>query len=243
MSKSNVDSEFGLKEDWRVIQTTLEEIVPVYDKTNRYISLGSDLKIRKRGLKLLAEAVSKQSFRLLDLGCGTGKMTAQLLAQMPSQKQSIVLLDPIIQMMRVARLKTGVDGLIAVFENLPFKTETFDAAMAGFAIRDAKNLSKAFDEINGLLKIGGKFLIVDLSKPDSKFKTLLIGIYWRTVAPAIAFLASGMLGLKFGKLAKTFSRLPKNSELLALAKKSGFQVARAEYSMMGAACVLLLSKE
>ncbi len=115
--------------------------------------------------------------------------------------------------------------------------------MAGFAIRDAKNLSHALAEINKLLKIGGKFLIVDLAKPDSRFKTLLIGVYWRAIAPAIAFLTSGRLGLKFGDLAMTFHRLPKNGELLALVKKSGFQVTNAEYSMMGGACVLLLSKE
>ncbi len=190
---SNEDSEFGLKEDWRIIQKTLEEIIPVYDKTNRYISLGSDLKVRTRGLKLLKESVGKQNFQILDLGCGTGKMSAQLLSQVPSEKEFIVLLDPIRQMMGVAKLKTGVEGLIAVFENLPFKAETFDAAMAGFAIRDAKNLSTALEEINRLLKIGGKFLIVDLAKPDSKFKTKLIGIYWRAIAPAIAFLSSGRL--------------------------------------------------
>ncbi len=105
MSDAKENSEFGLKEDWSTIQKTLEEIIPVYDKTNRYISLGSDLKLRKRGLELLEESIGKQDFSILDLGCGTGKMTAQLLAQIHHQKQSVVLLDPIVQMMRVAKLK------------------------------------------------------------------------------------------------------------------------------------------
>jgi ubiquinone/menaquinone biosynthesis C-methylase UbiE len=170
-------------------------------------------------------------------------MALLLLSQIPSEKEFIVLLDPIRQMMSVAKHKTGVEGPIAVFENLPFKTESFDAAMAGFAIRDAKNLSKALEEISALLKLGGKFLIVDLAKPDSRFRSMLIGIYWRIFAPAIAFLSSGRLGLKFGDLAKTFYRLPKNNEILTLMKKSGFRVASAEYSMMGGACILLLSKE
>ena len=243
MTSAGEDSKFGLKEDWNSIQKTLEEIIPVYDKTNRYISLGTDLKLRRRGLELLEESVGKPGFLILDLGCGTGKMSKQLLTDIQTEKEFCVLLDPIKQMMGVARYKTGLDGVIAVFENTPFRPEVFDAAMAGFAIRDAKSLSRAFEEVNGLLKTGGKFLIVELAKPDSGFKTSLIGLYWRVFAPILALFSSGMLGLKFGALAKTFHRLPKKSELLSLVKDAGFGVINAEYSMMGGACVMLLNKE
>jgi demethylmenaquinone methyltransferase/2-methoxy-6-polyprenyl-1,4-benzoquinol methylase len=205
--------------------------------------LGTDLKVRKRGLELLEKSLGKQTFQILDLGCGTGKMTAQLLSLTPAESESAVLLDPIRQMMSVARKKTRLDGVVSVFENLPFKPESFDAAMAGFAIRDAKNLSRALEEINKLLNPSGMFLIVDLAKPDSRLKISMIAFYWRVIAPAIAFLAAGRLGLKFGDLAKTFHRLPKNSELLALARKSGFGISNAEYPMIGGACILLLRKE
>ncbi|MHB1867825.1 MAG: class I SAM-dependent methyltransferase [Nitrososphaerales archaeon] len=243
MTSAGEDSKFGLKEDWTSIQKTLEEIIPVYDRTNRYISLGTDLKLRRRGLELLEKSIGRPGFRILDLGCGTGKMSGQLLADIAVEKEFCLLLDPIKKMMEVARYKTGLDGLLAVFENTPFRADVFDAAMAGFAIRDAKSLSKAFEEVNKLLKTGGKFLIVDLSKPDSELKTFIIGFYWRAFAPVLAFISSGMLGLKFAALAKTFQRLPKNSELLRLVKHSGFSVVNAEYSMMGGACMLLLSKE
>ncbi len=236
------NEEFGLKDDWSSIQKTLEEIIPVYDKTNRYISFGTDLKLRKRGLELLKESVGKEDFTILDLGCGTGRMAMQSLQMLHKEKGSIVLLDPLKQMMRIAKSKTGLDGVIAVFENLPFKPETFDSAAAGFAIRDARNLRRALEEIDSLLKRKGKLVIVDLSKPDSKFKTTLIGFYWRALAPAIAFIAAGSLGLEFGALAKTFHRLPRNSEFLRLVKESGFHVTKAEFSMMGGACVLLLTK-
>ena len=243
MTTAGEESKFGLKEDWPSIQKTLEEIIPVYDKTNRYISLGTDLRLRKRGLDLLEESVGKPSFRILDLGCGTGRMSVELLTDIPIEKEFCVLLDPIKKMIEVARFKTGLDGLLAVFENTPFRAGAFDAAMAGFSIRDAKDLSKAFEEVNKLLKTSGKFLIVDLSKPDSKFKNSIIWFYWRAFAPVLAFISSGMPGLKFAALAKTFQRLPKNSDLLRLVKQSGFNVVTAEYSMMSGACLLLLSKE
>ncbi|HVB13031.1 MAG TPA: class I SAM-dependent methyltransferase [Nitrososphaerales archaeon] len=243
MTTAGEDPKFGLKEDWPSIQKTLEEIVPVYDRTNRYISLGTDLKLRRKGLELLEKSIGKPSFRILDLGCGTGRMSVELLADIPIEKEFCVLLDPIKKMMEVARFKTGLEGFLAVFENTPFRAGVFDAAMAGFAIRDAKNLSKAIEDVSKLLKTGGKFLIVDLSKPDSELKTSVIGFYWRAFAPMLAFFSSGMLGLKFAALAKTFQRLPKNSELLSLLKHSGFNVVTAEYSMMGGVCLLLLSKE
>lgn len=237
-----MNEEFGLKDDWSSIQKTLEEIIPVYDKTNRYISLGTDLRLRRAGVELLQGTVGKKSFSVLDLGCGTGRMSKTVLEQNPEEIDSVLLVDPIDRMMKVARSRTGADGVTAVFENLPFKMEVFDSAMAGFSLRDARNMKKALQEINSLLKASGKFLIVDLSKPDSKFKASVIGLYWRISAPLIAFLVAGTAGLKFGGLAKTFRKLPKNSEFKKLVLDSGFQITEARYFMFGGASVLLLTK-
>jgi ubiquinone/menaquinone biosynthesis C-methylase UbiE len=239
---SSEESGFGLKEDWNSVQKTLEDIIPVYDKTNRFISFGTDFKLRKRGIDLLLE-FSNKGGTTLDLGCGTGKMSIQLASRGPERKSSVVLLDPINSMARVAKSKTGLEALIAVFENLPFKERTFASAMAGFAIRDARILSRAFDEIHAVLTTDGKFLVVDLSKPDSKIKSTLIHAYWGLFAPLIAFVSSGRLGLKFGALAKTYSKLPNSSEFIKLADRSGFQVHIAEYSLLGGACVILFSKK
>jgi demethylmenaquinone methyltransferase / 2-methoxy-6-polyprenyl-1,4-benzoquinol methylase len=145
--------------------------------------------------------------------------------------------------MRLATARTRAQGLLAVYEKMPFESGSFDSAMAGFSLRDAKDLLRALAEINHLLRLGGKFLIVDLSKPDSEIKSGMIAIYWRVLAPAIAFLSSGKLGLKFGGLATTYRKLPRISEFFALVKKSGFGVSKAEFSMLGGACVILLSKE
>ncbi|MDG6905226.1 MAG: class I SAM-dependent methyltransferase [Nitrososphaerota archaeon] len=240
---ANESSEFGLKDDWVTIQETLERIIPVYDKTNRYISLGTDLKLRRRGMDLLVGSMGREDFSVLDLGCGTGKMSVQLISRCSKGNLALALMDPLVRMMKVARAKTRLDGVVSVFENMPFKSSSFDAAMAGFSIRDARILSSALSETYKLLVPSGRFLIVDLAKPDSSVRIFFIGFYWRVIAPAIAFLVSGRLGLKFGDLATTFKRLPKKSELQKLAKRSGFEILSAEYSMLGGACVLLLGKQ
>lgn len=242
MTTANEDSSFGLGKDWAKILQILEDIMPVYDKTNRYISLGTDMKLRKRGVSLLVETIGKPDFVTLDMGCGTGKMASELGFAAPAAKDSIVLLDPIPSMSRLARSRTGCEAIISVFEFLPFRERSFDAATAGFSIRDAKDLQKALEEINAVLKKGGRFLIVDLAKPNSRLKSSVIWCYWKLLAPLIALLSSGRPGLKFGALAKTFERLPRISRFLSLINDCGFDVARAEFHLMGGSCALLLVK-
>jgi demethylmenaquinone methyltransferase / 2-methoxy-6-polyprenyl-1,4-benzoquinol methylase len=235
------DSSYGLKEDWNSVQKTLEQIIPIYDRTNRFISLGTDLKLRKTGIEILLNELKTEDFSLLDLGCGTGTMTLLFQAAAKSNDR-VTLVDPLVGMMRIAHQKVGQDGALGVYEFLPFRKDAVDAVMAGFSIRDARDLSAALRQINILLKENGKFLIVDLSKPDSPLKSGLISVYWRVLAPAIAFLSSGKLGLKFGALAKTYKRLPKISEFFRLSEAEGFEVTKSEFSMLGGACVILLTK-
>ncbi|MHB1909203.1 MAG: class I SAM-dependent methyltransferase [Nitrososphaerales archaeon] len=232
---SSKQNSYGLKEEWTSVEETLLKIIPVYDKVNRYISLGRDLKLRKEGLQLLEKAVGVDS-TILDLGSGPGKMSELL-------RKNSIMVDALVPMMRVALQKNkSSDGFIAVYENLPFKEASVGAAMAGFAIRDARNLDAALHEVSRILARSGYFLIVDLSKPDSDLKRSLIGIYWSVFAPMIAFVAAGRLGLEFAALSKTFKKLPTNSKFLEIAKSAGLDLSSSKYHMLSGASVILLKK-
>jgi demethylmenaquinone methyltransferase / 2-methoxy-6-polyprenyl-1,4-benzoquinol methylase len=228
---------FGLKEDWCSVQESLREIIPVYDRTNRYISLGSDRKIRRQGLDLLKEVLGDvPELSIVDLGSGTGKMT-QLLGR------TSVMVDALMPMMQVASERNpNSEGLLAIFENLPFKEGSFQGAMAGFALRDARSLEQALSRISDSIQNGGFFLIVDLSKPDSRLKRGMIALYWWTLAPLIAFFVAGRLGLKFVALSTTYRRLPRNSEFVKLAQDAGFDLVASRFFMLGGASIVLLRK-
>ena len=236
------DQEFGLSEDWHSVVNTLESIIPVYDKTNRYISFGTDVKIRNEGLRALKKEIGRDRISVLDLGCGTGKMSQLFFNDSRNKFDQVILADPLRPMLTVARSRVDTDGLICVYEDLPIRSGIFDAAMAGFSLRDARKLSKALLEINTLLKDNGKFLIVDLCKPDSKIKSAMISTYWKLLAPIVAFFAAGKLGFRFGALHTTYKRLPKNSEILDLMRKAGFEVTLSKYYMLGGACFIILTK-
>jgi demethylmenaquinone methyltransferase/2-methoxy-6-polyprenyl-1,4-benzoquinol methylase len=239
MSESS--ASLGLGEEWKSVEEALRRVVPVYDKTNRFISLGSDLKIRKWGLELLKDSIGRKvsdgGVHLLDLGCGTGKMSSMLASP-------TVMVDALQPMMGIALERNpSSDGILAVFERLPLRKETFQAAMAGFAIRDAQNLSQALREIHETLADDGHFLIVDLSKPDSRLKRDLIATYWRLFAPLIAFFAAGRLGFRFAALSKTYQKLPQNSRFLKLAQSVGFELEASKFFMLGGAATILLRKK
>jgi len=156
----------------------------------------------------------------------------------------LVMMDALYPMMQVSRQRNPkTDGIISIFEAIPFQDEIFDAAMAGFAIRDARDLALALKEISRILVHEGLLLIIDLAKPDSGIKSWLVGIYWRALAPIIALLVAGKAGLKFGALYKTYVRLPKNSEFLKLIEKCGYEVAEIKRVMMDGAAVILLRRK
>jgi demethylmenaquinone methyltransferase/2-methoxy-6-polyprenyl-1,4-benzoquinol methylase len=233
----NNEGQYGLSEDWLFVEDTLKKVIPVYDKTNRYISLGTDIKIRKEGLDLLRKELGNISeFSVIDLGSGTGKLT-QLLGH------PAIMVDALEPMMKIASKRNAdSSGFLAAFENLPFRAGIFRAAMAGFAIRDARNLEKSLSEICEIIQDRGFFLIVDLSKPDSKLRKTIIGCYWRFLAPVLAFVAAGPLGLKFGALSTTYQRLPRKSEFVLLLQNAGFDLVESKSFMLGGASVQLFRK-
>jgi demethylmenaquinone methyltransferase/2-methoxy-6-polyprenyl-1,4-benzoquinol methylase len=230
--------EFGLGKDWVKVQEVLKEIIPVYDKTNRYISLGSDIKIRREGLDLLKKSLGSDLSRtsMIDLGAGTGRLTELF-------GHSTVMSDALLPMLKVASERNrDSESVVSVFENLPFKTGTFRAAMSAFSIRDAENLKSALDQITKVIKPGGFFLIIDLAKPDSRLRRILIGGYWRIVAPLIAFAVAGRMGLKFAALSTTFRRLPTTTAFITLASAAGLELVASKYFMFGGAGILLFRK-
>ena len=218
----------------------------MYDKTNKYISLGTDLKVRRLGLQLLIDELRKRGrdqFTILDIGSGPGKMSQLMIERNGNLPKLSAMMDALGPMMQVAKSRNNnSEGFLGVYENIPFRSSTFDASMAGFAIRDAKYLSKALSEVSRILNEGGLFLIVDLSKPASATRRTFITIYWKVFAPILAFIATGRPGLKFASLSTTVKRLPTSVEFLELLRKAGLYVVEARFMMLGGVCIILLEK-
>lgn len=240
------DPSYGLKNDWKQVERTLAEVIPVYEKVNRFISLGTDIKIRTEGIRILLEALSKcklEEMVLLDLGSGPGKMSELLMKVVNPRQIFLVEVDALEPMMRVSKSKVpSSEQVLGIYEQIPLRKNSLDGGMAGFAIRDSQKLTLALSQIAESLKDGGYFLIVDLSKPDSRIKRSVLAIYWRVISPFLATLASARLGRKFAALYTTFRRLPTRSEFSRLVREAGFDAVFEKYEMLGGSETILLRK-
>lgn len=210
MEKGN----WGLGEEWKSVEEVLEKILPVYDKTNKIISMGQDQKYRQEGLL----ATIQSGDLILDAGCGPGNMSKAALP-IAGELTNIALLDPLLVMLAAASKRLSPERIMPVqglFEHIPFKQDAFDSIITGFAIRDSKDMKNALREIARVAtKPSGRFLTVDLGKPDSDLSRWRVAFFWRIIVPLIALIYLGRKGLLYRSLYRTYRRHPKNNELLA----------------------------
>ena len=228
----------GLGSYWGEVLDVLREIIPVYDKVNSYISLGKDVQHRNRGIS----GRVLPGNNVLDAGSGFGNMS-KTASKLCNGKISITLYDPLIPMLKNTSTYFEITPNMAngVFEHIPFKKEEFDAVLCGYSLRDAINLRIAISEIHRVLKKGGRFVIVDLGKPDHPLIRFGVSFYLRLILPILAFIAGGRLGLKFATLYGTYKRWPQNKKLEKLLLEK-FSRVEFDKDLMGGAIMVAAYK-
>lgn len=222
---------------WREVIEVLRNLIPVYNRVNRAISLGQDIRYRKQGLM----GKVNEGDIVLDAGSGFGNMTL-LLTNMLNGKVNVVMYDPISEMLQNARRFLGTENVknlsCGIFEGMPFRDEIFDAVLCGYSLRDSISLVCAISEINRILKKNGRFVVVDLGKPDNILFRCLVSFYLKYFLKFVAFSVSGRQGLKFKTLYGTYVKWPRNSELYALLANKFSKVVLEERLFGGAIIVV-----
>jgi len=137
-----------------------------YDGLNRVISLGIDVKWRKKVVKLIA---SKKPETILDIATGTGDLAIALSA---THAKRIVGLDISTGMLAVGKekvtkqnLQGTIEMVVGDSEALPFDDNSFDAITVAFGVRNFENLEKGLSEIFRVLKPRGTFAVLETSIP------------------------------------------------------------------------------
>ena len=135
-----------------------------YDVVNSLTTLGFDKSWRKQA----AEKLNPGS--VLDLGSGTGASYSNLI------NFDVTALDPDERMLSLNNFEKKVIGK---GEDLPFNKNSFDNVLCCFVWRNVSDTEKAQSEIYRVLKPGGKFILLDMTRPKNSFLKLIhkIGTY------------------------------------------------------------------
>jgi len=131
---------------------------------------------------------------VLELGAGTGKLTAQLTAL----GHRVVATDPDEEMLGyLARHEAGAAVVCGTAEHIPVRTRSVDVVVAGQAFHWF-DLTRALPEVARVLRTGGEIALTwnlrDERIPWVRRLGKLIGTPWQQNDPTHALLASNLFG-------------------------------------------------
>ncbi len=162
-----------------------------YDFLNHLLSLGIDIRWRKKAILELAEIQPKL---ILDVATGTGDFAIQALDLKPEKIVGVDISEGMLEVGRKKMKERHLDQIIELrsgdSENLPFEENKFDAVIVAFGVRNFEDLKKGLTEIFRVVKPGGKVVILEFSKPSQFPFKQLFNLYFKFVLPKIGKLIS-----------------------------------------------------
>jgi demethylmenaquinone methyltransferase/2-methoxy-6-polyprenyl-1,4-benzoquinol methylase len=217
---ANETSEAAAAEHVREI---FDSIAPSYDLLNHLLSMGLDQRWWLRAAQSFRDVLERPQARVLDLCCGTGDMTAALLAQRPTNAEPVTGLDFSARMLDRARVKYSAANVLWVegdAMHLPYTDGSFDLVTSAFGFRNLTNYAQGLAEIHRVLAPGGRIGILECNQPDG-LSGFGYGIYFRHVLPLLGGWISGDRAA-YTYLPASVARFPRPPQMLKMMVETGF---------------------
>lgn len=233
------------KELPKTIQSMFNSIASRYDRTNAILSFFLHKKWNRKLLSHSMHPVDEPHV-LLDLCSGTGDIAFAYLSKTISPCHAY-LIDFSSGMLEQAKHKEGnlafpshhqISYIEANVEQLPLPDKFVNCATIAYGIRNVENPAICMQDVFRVLKPGGSFGILELTRP--RFPLLRLGhhIYLRTFLP--------LLGKWLTKNSQAYQYLPESiqsfigpQEIESLLKQSGF-IKIKSYSLTGGIATIIM---
>ncbi|HUR39614.1 MAG TPA: bifunctional demethylmenaquinone methyltransferase/2-methoxy-6-polyprenyl-1,4-benzoquinol methylase UbiE [Verrucomicrobiae bacterium] len=217
----------------RRVGEVFSSVAGSYDLMNDLMSLGVHRLWKRFVIDLAAVRAGE---RVLDVAGGTGDLTAAFApAAGPTGLAVLSDINGAMLQQGHARLTdrgiTGVPGVQANAECLPFGDKTFDCVTIGFGLRNVTDKDAALRSMLRVLKPGGRLLILEFSKPTNASFAKLYDEYSFKVLPLLGkFVARDEGAYRY--LAESIRMHPDQQTLKGMMETAGF--ARCQvYNLTG----------
>lgn len=141
---------------------------------------GLDMRLWRMALEI---AEAKPGECVLDVGCGTGRLTlaAGALVGPDGRAQGVDAAPEMIEVARrkAARAQSNAHFQVGLIEDLPFADGGFDLVMNTLVMHHLPSEVKSagLAEVYRVLKPGGRFVAIDLQPPDEPVANLLARLF------------------------------------------------------------------
>jgi demethylmenaquinone methyltransferase/2-methoxy-6-polyprenyl-1,4-benzoquinol methylase len=214
------EDQRGKKEQ---VARMFDSISAQYDFLNHLLSLGIDIRWRRKAVKLLEKDKPKT---ILDVATGTGDFAVETLRLNP---EKVIGVDISEGMLEVGRKKMKAKGYHQVIElragdseRLPFEENKFDAVIVAFGVRNFENLEKGLSEMYRVLKPGGRMVVLEFSKPRMFPFRQLYHFYFTFILPKIGRMISKDPAA-YTYLPESVQAFPDGADFLNILNKLGFK--------------------
>ena len=240
------ESVAAIDDHGRRVQAMFSDIAPGYDRANRLMSFGIDVRWRRQAVRtLLPEGTAPSDARILDLCAGTLDSSLEIHRAHP--RATSVGGD-----FSAGMLETGaarLDGTAAEHiepkqmdaHALPEPDGSLDAIFCAFGIRNLSDLPRATAEQWRTLRPGGQLTILEFFRPRHAFTRMVHGIYNHTVLPVVGWACTGNLGA-YRYLPRSIGAFDTLPDYVALLEQQGFVNVRTQTLTMGVAAIVQATK-
>jgi len=210
----------------RQIRQMFSSIAPRYDLLNHLLSLNIDKSWRRSAVSLMRSGANQQQPLWLDLCCGTGDLSLEMLRQGAYRIVSSDFSHPMLRLnldkLRHRRGTAKISVVEADALTLPFPADTFDGIAIAFGLRNLESPETGLAEMRRVLKPGGRLVVLEFSKPTNALFNRLFQKYFFNVLPRIGAVLSRHHHA-YTYLPESVSQFPDQARLAALFSSCKFE--------------------